>query len=58
MTNERRPPIQLSLSRTEYAVGKVKKPRVKNKNERSCFCKLGFTRSANVPSPVNANVSK
>lgn len=53
LANERRPPIQLSLSRTEYEVGNVKKPRMINKNERSCFCKLGFTRkSANVPSQV------
>lgn len=59
LTSERRPPIQLSLLRTEYKVGNFKKPRMINKNERSCFCKLGFTRrSANVPSQVNANVSK
>lgn len=37
LTNERRPPIQLSLSRTEYEVGNVKKPRMINKNERICF---------------------
>lgn len=59
LTNERRPPIQLSLSRTEYKVENVRKPRMINKKERICFCKLGFTRrSANVPSQVNANVSK